>query len=87
MGLKDTLIRDVSEQEAKPLEKRYQRRKISRAEKAKEFEESFAEQTRKNLESMQDSRNRGSMIRRFRNLITLLTPASSHKMSIWHHLR
>ena len=70
MGLKDTLIRDVSEQEAKSLEKRYRRRKISRTEKSKEFEESFVEQTRKNLGSMQGSKNRAKGMAYFDHIIS-----------------
>jgi benzoyl-CoA reductase/2-hydroxyglutaryl-CoA dehydratase subunit BcrC/BadD/HgdB len=55
---KEALLDDVSEDETRPLEKRYKRPAVSRKEKAQEIDDSLAEATSRILESMQNSKNR-----------------------------
>jgi benzoyl-CoA reductase/2-hydroxyglutaryl-CoA dehydratase subunit BcrC/BadD/HgdB len=70
MGLKDTLVRDVVEGEPAPLKKRYPKRPFKRPGNASEFEQSLAEQTRKNLQSMQAAKNRAKGMAYFDSIIS-----------------
>lgn len=68
--IKDMILKDTVEEEAKPLEKRYKRKIVSRKEKAGELEKSFAEQTRRNLEKMQKTPNRPKAMAYFDAIIS-----------------
>ncbi|MEM7816206.1 MAG: double-cubane-cluster-containing anaerobic reductase [Candidatus Aenigmatarchaeota archaeon] len=70
MGLKETIIGDVSENSLKPLEKRYHKRNISMTDETKDFEGIFYEYTKRNLLQMQKSKNRAKVMEYFDQIIS-----------------